>query len=143
MKLKIYNNKSSNNTINKDIEYVDEFEIKLKDGTYLYEPTILFKRNVFPIFNYCYIDVFKRYYFVNDVKTIRNNLFEIFLICDVLESFKTDILNSPARVAIQSDYNKYYNDDYKNLVDFEEHIFKSDYTMPLKTTTVLSTLGGV
>lgn len=43
-----------------------------------------------PIWNYCYIPAFKRYYFVNNWNWL-NGVWECSLVCDVLASFRTEI----------------------------------------------------
>lgn len=45
-------------------------------------------------FNYAYIPDFGRYYFINDMVSIRSGLWKISMRVDVLMSFKSDILNS-------------------------------------------------
>lgn len=45
-----------------------------------------------PIYNYCYIPAFKRYYFINDWRWL-NGIWECELVIDVLASFKTEIGN--------------------------------------------------
>ena len=49
-------------------------------------------------YNYAYITEFDRYYYIVDIKSVRNGLWEFTFSCDVLMSFKTDILNSYAIV---------------------------------------------
>lgn len=46
----------------------------------------------FPNFNYVYIEAFNRYYYVTDITSIRNNLWEISLSIDVLMSYKDGLL---------------------------------------------------
>ena len=61
--------------------------------------------------NYNYIDGFARYYFVNDVKSVRNGVWELSSHVDVLQSFRTGILNQPAIIARQEKYwNLFIND---------------------------------
>lgn len=59
--------------------------------------------------NYCYINIFKRYYFVD--YTIIGNLVRCKLKCDPLMSFKNDILNADI-IAVRSSsrYNRYLVD---------------------------------
>ena len=47
-------------------------------------------------YNYMYIGDFNRYYFIDEIRSIRNGLWEINGTCDVLFSFSNDILNSYA-----------------------------------------------
>ena len=45
-----------------------------------------------PTFNYVYIPVFNRYYFVDNIVSVRNRLWRISMSVDVLMSFKEQIL---------------------------------------------------
>lgn len=47
-------------------------------------------------YNYMYISEFKRWYFINDITTIRNRLWSVKATVDVLMTFKNDILASQA-----------------------------------------------
>ena len=63
---------------------------ELKDNTNMYNPILRIKNINTPIWNYCYIDSFQRYYFVNNWRWV-NAVWECDLVCDVLASHKTNI----------------------------------------------------
>lgn len=68
---------------------------ELKGTTTIFNPSLIIKAvpvSWNPIWNYCYIPGFDRYYFVNNW-TWLNGVWECSLVCDVLASFKTDIGN--------------------------------------------------
>ena len=68
---------------------------ELKGTTTIFNPTLVIKAvpaSWNPIWNYCYIPGFSRYYFV-DNWTWLNGVWECSLVCDVLASFKTEIGN--------------------------------------------------
>ena len=94
-------------------------------------------------FNYMYIDKFKRYYFIEDVEVFPNKIYKLALKCDVLMSFKDDILNSYGNITSQTNYNDYYNFDYSSEVRKETNIYNSSVTLGESKTTILSTIGGV
>jgi len=50
-------------------------------------------RNNIPLYNYAYISEFKRYYYIEDI-SYEIGIWVIYLRCDVLASYKTDIMNS-------------------------------------------------
>lgn len=50
-------------------------------------------------YNYAYIPRYKRYYWITDIKVEPNNLWWVYLSCDVLATYKTDIQNSTEYVA--------------------------------------------
>lgn len=68
---------------------------ELKGTATIFNPSLVIKAVPVawnPIWNYCYIPGFDRYYFV-DNWTWLNGVWECSLVCDVLASFKTDIGN--------------------------------------------------
>ena len=111
MIVKSFNTESSLNTINKVINFVTDIDVKFKDEVNIYNPIIVLKYDDLIDFNYMYIDKFKRYYFIKDIEVFPNKIYNLTLKCDVLMSFKDDILNSYGNVITQTNYNKYY--DYK------------------------------
>ena len=71
--------------------------------------------------NYVHIPEFNRYYFINDIVSIRQNLWQITLSVDVLMSYKDQILKTNAFVARnQNEFNKDIIDNECVLTDKEE-----------------------
>ena len=62
--------------------------VTLKEGTSIERPTFVFSSNDFTI---NYIQAFGHYYFVDDIKSVRNDLIEVSCSMDVLATFKSDI----------------------------------------------------
>ena len=63
-------------------------------------------------FNYANIPLWNRFYYITNIVVLRTNLYRISLKCDVLMSFKNDILNSNALISRQQyDYNDYLVDE--------------------------------
>ena len=92
MTITLYNNTSEKEKIGKTLSEVDVLTGAIKHPSSIKNPTILIEYGDPTAFNYCHIDEFNRYYFVNDVIVERNNLLRISLTVDPLESFKTQIL---------------------------------------------------
>ena len=62
--------------------------------------------------NYAYIPEFNRYYFINDIISVRKNIWQLIMNVDVLMSYKDEILKLDAFVTRNEfDYNKYVKDD--------------------------------
>lgn len=64
-------------------------------------------------YNYMYIDEFKRWYFIDEIISVRTNLWTIHATVDVLMSFRDDIYVSPAiidKVENESVANLYLDD---------------------------------
>ena len=103
MDINFYKNKSAPNIIPKALEYKFTAGATLKNNTSVMNPIItvnLAEYNLVIQSNYIYITKFKRYYYIDDI-TIVNALIEISMTCDVLESFKKDILNSTQIISRQ------------------------------------------
>jgi hypothetical protein len=109
----LYKNTSDSNVVDKTITNALLLYGDLKQSTSIIDPILLieYKANLFD-YNYVYIKEFKRYYFINDIISIRNNLWQLNCTVDTLMSFKTDILNLNCLIARnQYVFNAYINDE--------------------------------
>lgn len=140
---KVYHTENSNNKINKIITLIDEIDIKFKDDVNIFNPKIVLKYDDLINFNYMFIEKFNRYYFIEDIEIFPNKIYNITLKCDVLMSFKDDILNSYANITNQTNYNNYYNFNYASEVRKETNIYNSNVILDDVKTTIISTIGGV
>lgn len=112
MNITLYVNSSEKNKIGKTKTIVDTLEGSLRESSSIIKPVILIEYNAPTAFNYVYIDEFARYYFVNDVVVVRNNLLRVSLTVDVLESFSSGILAQNVIVDNSTnDYDLYLPDD--------------------------------
>lgn len=71
-------------------------DVNLKSGTSLLSPTFLLSLSTRP--DYTYVQYEGRYYFITDIVSIRNNLWEIVCNVDALASQKATIGSSPAMI---------------------------------------------
>ena len=131
MNVKLYINESNNNVLNKKITLISEVNILLKYDVDIYKPIIKIKSPLLNNCNYVYIEDFKRYYYITNKKSINTDVIELSLKCDVLMSFKNDIINSKALI-IKSEnlINDYINSDiYVNDVREKTHVinFKNGF----------------
>ena len=111
MDIKIFNNTSEKVKVGKTLTNVRDISGELKEACDIINPVIIISGENLSSYNYLYIPVFNRYYFITDIKVIRNNLWEISCHCDVLETYKNEIKNQKAIVARQENkYNLYLND---------------------------------
>ena len=141
MQIKFYKNSSEKNKIGKSLSRELTLNGNLRDECSITSPSILVE------YNYCYIPEFKRYYFISDITSVRNNLWRVSLKCDVLESFKSDILNSSCIVDKQSSINKSNNlfDDgsYVNEIDTFNEIAKFQSGFNESGEFILLTAGAI
>ena len=102
MNITFYKTKSETNKINKTLSDAITITGSIKDNINIVYPSITVQYNTSLLTcNYCYIPVFNRYYFINSVE-IDGDILVIALTCDVLMSFKNDILSSKVRVVRSS-----------------------------------------
>lgn len=109
----LYQNKSSNNRIDKSLDHLHTYDCILKDPTNIVNPTIKLKATDINVTkgNYGYIAKFKRFYYVNNVRSVNADVWEIDLHCDVLMSFRDDIIEHTVIFNhSESAYNMYLND---------------------------------
>lgn len=88
------------------------YSVTLKDTTSVLNPVLILKTSD-PVYNYnyLYIQEFGRYYFINDIRSVNNNVWEISAHVDVLETYKTAILANSAVIKRQEGQFNLYLDD--------------------------------
>ena len=77
-----------------------DITVNLKDGVSITNPVFLLNFSGVPVFNYVSFE--GRYYFVTDIRQIRNDLFEVECEEDYLASWKSDIGNTTAMILYAS-----------------------------------------
>lgn len=114
-------NSSPNEKIGKNLSAGTDFLCSLKENTSLLKPTIFISSSSnLAGFNYMYISDFGRYYFIDDIVSVHNNQWEVSGHVDVLETYKTAILNNNAVVKRQeSQYNLYLDDPDFHTYNYE------------------------
>lgn len=108
----LYKNKSRQNQRVKDLEEIETMSGTLKSECSIVDPVILFESSEnLRYCNYMYIPNFGRYYFINDIIHVRNNLYEIRAHCDVLSSSGSALLDCVGIIRRQeNDWNLYLDD---------------------------------
>ena len=111
MTIKLYNNLSENNIINKTITQVgSDVTATIKGDISVESPTLIlnYSGNMHNI-NYFYIPEFYRFYYITDLVELTGGRYQIQGKTDVLESFKQSILNLSVIIDKQEN---------SNLIDF-------------------------
>ena len=92
MNIKLFYNSSDNRCIKKTLQ--GEFNVtgNLRDEASIISPVIVIQSETPIRFNYAYIPDFKRYYYINNVESVRTGIWRVYMEVDPLMSFKTDIL---------------------------------------------------
>lgn len=153
LKLVLYQTNASNIRIDKGVDHLHTYtNIVLKDNTSIVTPTIKLRASDVNVLkgNYCYIPKFKRFYYVTDIRNLGGwefdeeqqldlYLWELDLKCDVLMSFRSEIINHDAIFTKgESGWNLYLNDSNIQIDNRTRTIIKkfpnsltNDYTYVL------------
>lgn len=126
--------------------------IDIYDSCDLYNPTLIVKSNNVINSNYLYITNFKRFYFIVNKNLDKSGITVINCECDVLMSFKNDILNSTQLVIRSADTS---NEKVKNSkiadtlrpispLEFDGKVRVTGWGLENKTPGgfILTTMGG-
>lgn len=112
MNILLYKTTNANNDLNKTISDKVELVGALREASSIIAPSILIQSN--PIgYNYAYIPEFGRYYYIKNITAFRKGAYIVDLKCDVLMSFKEEILNMRGIVSRLTDGDDYANRDVK------------------------------
>ena len=145
MRIKLYKVYDRENKLNKTLNNEKVLTGSLKNKVSVYNPVIMLKSDNFNFsdYNYCYIEDFDRYYFIEDIEIDALTLFEIRLREDVLMSFNNDIKNMTVQINESSNPNSNFIDC--KMGDKKELIQSIDLENPFSQTGFLymSTIKGV
>lgn len=112
MEIKTYMNNSEAIRLNKNLTEVSTLSnVRLLENCSLLNPSFVFKmpENIF--INYIYVPKFGRYYYINNMTILDNNMVQIDCSVDVLMSFKDEIKNTKQHIVRQeNEYNMYMID---------------------------------
>lgn len=143
MQLILHKTTDSNKVINKTLSNAVDLNITLKRDTDIIRPIILLSKVSginFKQYNYAHIPDLNRYYFINSVESVNNSIDKLSLECDVLETYKTDILSSEATYI--SEIKDGDNNIYSAASGVNDIIkIASDTTLEKGESIILATLG--
>lgn len=104
---------SEKNRLTKDTETIMTVSGFLREGTSIIDPVIKIECDISDVVgcNYLSIPIFGRKYFVNDIRSIRNRLFEFSCHVDVLSTYADAIRGNTGIIKRQENaWNLYLND---------------------------------
>lgn len=115
-KVYIYSNSSDNRNLDKNISALSSFDCDIMSGTSATEPTLILndsRINDYLHANYCYIELFKRYYYIEEFVMLKNGQVSIKCKVDVLFTYRNYIRALKCLVSRQEyKYNDYIRDNY-------------------------------
>ena len=144
MELKLYAVNDGKNVINKTRTLKTTMEINLKRDVDIINPRLILIPNLptgLSGINYAEIPELNRFYFVDSITNISATLWQLDLSCDVLETYKADILASKARL-----YRNMKAGDYFNTALESSHIttvakYTSNKGISDSETIIMTTVG--
>lgn len=93
--INLYKNRAEANRVDKTdyLTGVGTINGALREESSITKPVITFESLDIPVFNYVFIPTFNRYYFVNDITSIRYKLWQISLSIDPLMTYRNAIMS--------------------------------------------------
>ena len=121
MEIVLYYNKSEFNKLNKEIEEVEVLDGEFRDSVSVCKPKIIIQLDDYKEFNYLYIGNLNRYYFVNNIVCVRNNIYMLECSVDVLMSYSGSIITQTAFISRSANVydSELYDDKFVNNVKKE------------------------
>lgn len=111
--INMYKTQSENNRVDKVLYDGIKIYGTLRNESEIVKPVIRIEGNEFIGYNYCHIPIWNRYYFIRDITSVRNNIFDLHLEVDTLMSFKDSLRKEAAIIDKQAkikDANMYIDD---------------------------------
>ena len=146
MELKLYALNDGENVINKKMTLKTTMEINLKRDVDIINPRLILIPNLptgFSGINYAEIPLLNRFYFVDSITNISSTLWQLDLSCDVLETYKADVLASKARFNRAIKTGDYYNAnvDQSTLKTITKH--ESNVSIADQSSMILTSVGEI
>lgn len=90
--ISLFKTSSENNRVVKDLTDEKQLSGELRNQTSVLNPSIRIEsaENIAG-YNYCYIPEFGRYYYIVDITSVRTQVWEVSMRCDVLMSYSAQI----------------------------------------------------
>ena len=137
----LYSIDDDDNVINKNLGIGLNVPIHLKGDFDLINPTIILNGD-FRQYNYAHIPDLNRYYFIERFEQLNLKMVQLYLKCDVLETYKSDILNSVARFKRGIKDGDYHNINIEHSNKMNVERFDSDGLEMDGNTMIISLVGG-
>lgn len=144
MELKLYHVSDGDNVINKTKQLISTLTINLKRDVNISSPSLILTTdspNGFDGVNYAEITELGRFYFVDDIRSLSNKIWELTLSCDVIETYKVDILSSKARLFRNIKTGDYFDVGLDSSFITTVDKYASNKSISEKETLLITTVG--
>ena len=141
----LYNYNGNRNTVNKNLVYSVDFMGEIFEESNVLYPVLTIRIHDRFDFNYCYMPIFERYYFVDSVKYLSVDKVIVKLSVDVLKSYERKILQASATVKQTDEPDKYSSNReiiYNRKPNFEKIEFPNKNLFNDTGTMIMTTIKG-
>ena len=123
----VYNVTDENSKVFKSLLYGYKHKGIFRDNVDLINPVFEMESNNVLSFNYVYLNMFGRFYFVDSIECVRNGLYRIYCSVDVLMTYREQLKDLQVYVTRQENtYNEYLPDE-KLPVEIDNKVEKIYY----------------
>lgn len=140
MNCNLYFNQSEENKINKNLVSKGTRTILFLNSVDFLRPIITVK-SLPTETNYCYIENLGRYYFISDIKVLKNELFELSLKCDVLYTYKNEIESTHAIITESTNEINEHNASYIAEKDIDTQTINLENPFNADSDVLISIVG--
>lgn len=144
MILKLYKTDDDYNVINKTLTDEVTLIVNFRKDFNILAPEIFLlpEQNLeYLDYNYCYIQELDRYYYINSIELANASLYRLNCRCDYLETYKAQLLDSPARFKRNLKAGDYQNLTLDEMSTKGITIFESNKGFEGDATLILTTIG--
>jgi len=131
------------NVINKVKNNELVLNINLRQNFDIIKPVLLLSKNDtinFNDYNYLHLPELKRFYFIDEVTGVNNKLFSLMCSCDLLETYKDEILNSNTRYFRKIRQGDYFEGDLDMSTRKTVKKVFGNKEVELETTILITTI---
>ena len=142
MQMILYHTDDQANVINKQLTQLREVNIVLREMVDEKSPVLLVHDETIANANYCYLESFKRYYFIDQVRRFNTHLLQVRLTNDLLMTYKDKIIGQNLLITATSKPS-YYSTGLPTQTTTTKRLAKSDTTLSDNTRIILTRIGGL
>lgn len=152
MQLKVYKTNDDSRVCLKALEHFTTYNLYLNDEINILNPTFTlgYSSRILEA-NYCYCDIFKRYYYINNISVINGERMVLSCTVDPLMSFYNNFKSSMGYcIRNQNDIQPWIKDDLRPIAPYtttrvlklDNNIFNIDKASSSSSTNFLLTVSG-
>ena len=141
MQMVLYHTDDQANVINKNLLKLRTVNIILREMIDEKSPVLLVHDSTIANANYCYLESFKRYYFIDTIHRFNAHLLQVRLTSDLLMTYKDKIVGRNLLI-IATSQPSYYSTGLPTTQHIELDRYTSNFTLPEGKTMILTTIGG-